>query len=244
MFIDNENVAKLINDFLIDIILFLFSIILIIVGVLIENTAVSTICLSIGTSIIATIIVSVVSLKRLYKQERIRAMIEYWGIESVYIRRSEINPETNKLLQKANTLDISAIGLKGFRDAQGETIKERVKKGMKLRILTINPDSQILRYIDKKEGLLDGATRQSIETLIEWFNDIKRYQLYDKQIELKTYDNYPSDFYFNINGTVYTGPYQNKTSQQTITYKYGHKGKGFDYYTEYFESLWNNNDGE
>lgn len=41
-----------------------------------------------------------------------------------------------------------------------------------------------------------------------------------------------------MDGIVFTGPYQNKTSQQTITYKYDKNTKGAKVYIEYFDSLW------
>ena len=242
MRIGDENKKRFINDFMLDIILFLIGLVLIFLSVFIANSTWSTVCISVGTSIIASVVVSVMSLKRIYKQNRIGEMIEYWGIESVYDRRAEINTETNMLLQTANKLDIIAMGLKGFRDAQSEKIKVRIEHGMKLRILTIDPNSPILNYIDKKEGNISGCTKQTIEDLIEWIKDMKKHQRYDGQIELKTYDSYPNEFYFNIDNNLYTGPYQNKTSQQTITYKFTSKGKGFEYYSQYFESLWGRND--
>ena len=211
-----ENKKRLIDDFMIDIILFLVGIVLILLSVFIKNAIWSTVFISVGTSIIASVVVGVVSLKRIYKQERIKQMIEWWGVESLYDRRAEINTETNIFLQTANKLDIIAMGLKGFRDAQGETVKNRIEHGMKLRILTIDPGSPILNYIDKKEGNMNGYTKQTIEDLIDWLEDLKKHQRYNGQIELKTYNNYPSDFYFNIDNNIYTGPYQNKTSQQTL----------------------------
>ena len=49
------------------------------------------------------------------------------------------------------------------------------------------------------------------------------------------------DFYWRIDDELYVGPYlYGIPSQQTITYKFVNGGMGFKLYSEYFESLWNN----
>ena len=55
---------------------------------------------------------------------------------------------------------------------------------------------------------------------------------------MKFYNHYPYEFYFNVDGVVYVGPYQDKTSQQTITFKFNKNSKGAKCYNEYFERLW------
>jgi len=54
------------------------------------------------------------------------------------------------------------------------------------------------------------------------------------------------DFYWRMDDELYIGPYLfDVVSQQTITYKFVRgkskdDGRGFNMYTNYFESLWNN----
>ena len=50
----------------------------------------------------------------------------------------------------------------------------------------------------------------------------------------------PLDFYCKIDDNLYVGPYlYGKESQQTISYRFSPNGKGFKYYSNYFETLWN-----
>ncbi len=223
----------------------LLGIILILVSIIIgiEKTF-SVVLISVGTSILASAVVSYLGSKYLVCKNEFTTMMEYWGIEAIYETRAEINRETNALLKNVKTLDICAMGLKGFRDSQESEILKRISEGMRLRILTLNPNSKFLSIIDETEGLANGATKVTIESLLTWVSDLKKSELFDRQVEIKTYDHYPYDFYFCLDGTVFTGPYQDKTSQQTITYKFTMKGNGSKYYTQYYESLWNDNHGE
>lgn len=214
-------------------------IILILISILIgiEKTL-SVIILSIGTSILASAIVSGLSFRYLIQKSNASYLVEHWGIEKIYETRAEINYETNSLLKNTKSLEICAMGLKSFRDAQQNLIEKRISEGMRLKILTISPDSNILPLIDETEKVANGSTKTTIESLIDWVSDLKLKQIYNQQIELKVYDHYPYDFYFCMDGIVFTGPYQTKTSQQTITYKYSANTIGASIFINYFNSLW------
>lgn len=229
------------NAKLVNLVVGLIGALLILVGILVGmDKTISVIIVSVGTSMLASAIVTGLSSQYLINQNRMTVMVERWGIGGIYKQRAEINAFTNKVLKRANSLDICAMGLKGFRDAQGKVIAQRVAAGMSLRVLTINPNSDVLSEIDKTEGLSVGSTKATIESLIAWITELKKYQTYDGQVELRMYNHYPHDFYFNIDGTVFTGPYQAKTSQQTITYRFNRNAEGARYFSEYFEELWSN----
>ena len=138
----------------------------------------------------------------------------------------------------AHSLDICAMGLKSFRDSETELIKKRILNGMSLRILTMDPMCEYVYQVDTTEGITTASTKQTIEDLIKWFEELKTLQKFDGQVELRVYDHYPYEFYFCIDDNMYIGPYQERSSQQTITYRYKQKSKGFDYYKTNFENLW------
>ena len=120
------------------------------------DKTVPMVVLSIGTSVLASAIVSGLNSRYLIQQSVAVQTLEKWGLEQVYEARAEINTETNKLLPNTKKLEICAMGLKGFRDAQGNVIEKCVSEGMLLKILTIDPSSKILSEIDKTERLSDG----------------------------------------------------------------------------------------
>lgn len=222
-----------------NIIIGLVGIVFILVAILIgSEKTISVVMLSVGTSIFASSIVSSLSARYLIQQSSATQMVEQWGLDKIYETRAEINTETNELLRNTKKLEICAMGLKGFRDAQGRTIEKRISEGMFLKVLTIDPSSPILPMIDQTEGLAIGSTKATIMSLIDWITDLKKMQVVSNQVEIKAYDHYPYDFYFCMDGVVFTGPYQAKTSQQTITYKYLANTLGSNYFKSYFDSLW------
>lgn len=222
-----------------NLVVFLIGIILLIIGGAIGTTIVcGTVLLGIGTAFVSTSIV--VGINNFYqiKEDSSKKIINQWGLCEIFRTRAEMNSISNPMLKKAKKLDVCAMGLKSFRDAQDRLIRERVSKGLKIRILTLSPESEFLNLIDRNEGLAEGATKTSIESLFRWVEDVKRNQKYDGQILIKSYDNYPYDFYFRVDNYLFCGPYLLKTSQQTITYEFKKGGEGYDDYKNNFETLW------
>ena len=218
----------------------LVGVVLILIAIIIhKQTLPSTILLSIGTSVFATAIVTYLSSKYLVRRSMVSDLIDKWGVQRIYRTRAEMNQVSNELLKNADHLDIIALGLKGFRESQGDILKGRIQAGMKLRILTLSAESDFLEMIDKREGLIHGATKKTIIQLKEWIDNMKQYQKYDDQVQIKFYNGIPLDFYFGLKGAVFIGPYWNKSSQQTLTYEYTDVALGAQLYKNYFEEQWN-----
>lgn len=205
------------------------------------TTAIGTILISIGTSLIASSVVVFISTKYMFKQNKIKDIIEKWGMIGIYDTRAKMNDSANISLENnENNLDIIAFGLRNFRDAQTDIIKQKVSQGMQIRILTINPKSKFLEQREKDEKELPGQIANTIVQLDSWVEEIKQMQIRDKQVQIKFYDTLPLDFYFRLDNRLFIGPYlYGKTSQQTISYEYSYSSVGFEYYVNYFENLWN-----
>ena len=109
------------NAKLVNLVVGLIGTLLIFVGILVGmDKTISVIIVSVGTSMLASAIVTGLSSQYLINQNRMTAMVERWGLGGIYKQRAEINSFTNKMLKNANSLDICAMGIKGFRDAQGK----------------------------------------------------------------------------------------------------------------------------
>ena len=238
---DNKGSIKYKLSKLVNIIIFAVSVILILLATIFrELQVVFTVLISIGTSLLATSIVTHLNLLYAEEKDSISSILNLWAITGLYKQRAEINIETNSRMRNTKKLDICAMGLKNFRDAQTSAVIKQVKHGMRIRILTIDPNSKLLPLIDEKEKKPEGDTKQSILALIDWVDSIKKNQKRDDQVQIKIYDHYPSDFYFNMDGVVWTGPYQAKESQQTVTFKFEKDGLGAEYFKQNFEDLWKN----
>ena len=241
---ETNRILENMNAQLVNIIATLAGIVLIFVALIIKtDTFWGQICISVGTSILASSIVVFISSKYLFKQSKIKEMIEEWGIAGIYETRQNMNQYCNINVERnEKQLDIIAFGLKGFRHSKGELIKNKVAKGMRLRIITMDPDSKFLVEREKVEGCIEGEIKNTINQLIEWVELLKLNQIEEDQVQIKFYDTLPLDFYFGLDNSIYVGPYlYGIDSQQTISYEFRCNSKGYHYYSNYFEKIWNNN---
>lgn len=201
---------------------------------------VQIILISIGTSIIASSIVSFLSGRYLLQRSKVKDIMEKWGLEGIYETRSEMNESSNIYLNIIeNEMDILVLGMRSFRDAKGALIKEKVKKGICIRILTLNPNSSFVQQRESDEGKVKDEIKKTILDLIDWVNELKDIAPNKSNIQIKFYDTYPLDSYLRIDNHIYIGPNMyKKLSQQTISYEFKGNSLGYLYYSKYFSRLW------
>ena len=237
----NETLESLSLD-KINLMAFILGLALVILGVICSDN-IQTISISIGTSIIASSIVAFLSGRYLVKKSKLKDIMEKWGLEGIYETRSEMNESSNTYLNRIEKeMDIVALGMRSFRDAKGSLIKEKVEKGIKIRILTINPESSFIKQREKDENKVEGEIRKTILDLIEWVNELKDKAPQKENIQIKFYDTYPLDSYLRIDNHIYIGPNMyKKISQQTISYEFKGNSFGYAYYSKYFDTLWKDN---
>lgn len=234
-----------------NLVIFLIGIILVLFGLLtnlfetkkifsVDLSLIQSILISVGTSIIASGIISFLLVKYIYSyQDSLRNIVDEWGVRRIDIR-ADLNPDINKKLESMDTgMDIIAFGMKNFLSVQGDLLKEKINKGCRIRILTINPDSQYVQQREIEEFELEGQIKNSIKYMIEWAKSVKD-EVHNKNlISVKIYNGLPQDMYQKVDEFVYVGPFQyGRPSQQTIAYSYIPKSKGSEYYISYFNKLW------
>jgi hypothetical protein len=171
----------------------------------------------------ASAIVSWITSTYTIKRAKIKAIIDRWGLVGIYETRGEMNIYSDRKLETlSSTLDIIAFGLKSFRDSKSRFVEDKVRSGVKIRILTMNPHGEFVSQREKEENESPGSIKQSIENLAEWVEHLKKIAPDKNDVQLKYYNSMTEDFYFCIdNKYLYTGPYLNgKGSQQTISYEY------------------------
>ncbi len=169
-------------------------------------------------------------------------VINEWGVQRIFKTRAEKNNESDPLLESHNIkyLDGVAFGLRSFRSIRRNDVIANLNNGLRMRLLVMNPDSDFAEQRALEENEDADAISSSIRELIIWVKGIQA-DTTAGSIEIKVYDAMTLDFYWRIDDVVYVGPYlYGVPSQQTLTLKYSHPGKGFDLYTQYFEDLWNN----
>lgn len=238
-----EKIGYKVNERAINFSIGLLGILLIIIGIFGQEELgedIKTIIVSVGASLIASAVVTYLSSIYVFKRKQGKVLTDVWGLVSIHATRAEMNISCDTNLKEiTKKLDIIAFGLRSLRDANGKTVEQKVREGLSVRILTIDPHSQFLEQREKDEKKLKGSMALSIEQLTEWVYHLKEIAPNSDNIQIKYYNALPLDLYYREDGHLYIGPYlYGKDSQQTITMEYRENTKGFCYYTEYFEELW------
>ena len=199
------------------------------------------ILLSIGCSLLASTVVSYLTSKYLIRMNRVKNIVENWGLESIFETRQEMNRSTDTAFEYLEkNLDIIAWGLKSFRDAKEKIVREKVERGLKIRFVTLHPDSEYVNQREKDEKEIPGQIRLTILNLQEWIESLQKIAPKPDNIQVKYYNSLPEDFYFRVDDHIFIGPYlYGISSQQTISYEFKSPAKGALYYRDYFERLWN-----
>ncbi|EGQ7920093.1 hypothetical protein ACWO25_004211 [Vibrio parahaemolyticus] len=208
------------------------------------NMNLNTIFLSIGCSIIAVVIINFVEYHITLPEVNLIKVVNSWRLVSIFETRQEMNATTNKLIKDARELDIAALGSRGLIDFQGEVLKEGLKKGLKIRFLVPQKDSEYIAQRELDENAHSGSITKAIEDLISWVENTKNeLNLAQECIEVREYPNLPIESIMRIDDQIFTGPFMvYKGSQTTMAYQYEKKGLGFKYYSDYFNSIWKSKD--
>lgn len=237
-------IQKRLTERAINLIVVLLGTVFVILGILFigkSKSEISTILVSVGTSLIASAIVSYLSSIYIYNRRQGKELCELWGLESIIESRDRMNERVDEHLKEAkDTLDIIAYGLKSMRDSKDSMIRDRLAHGLKIRIITVDPSVEQLKQRDIDEGKIPGSTVDSIKQLCRWAYKLSKKKKGNVKIWfLKTL---PTEVYFRVDDYIYVGPYQiGRESQRSITMEYydngKSNGKGFKYYQEYFEKV-------
>lgn len=166
-----------------------------------------------------------------------------WGLKNIYFSRSEAHADYRKEGFAKNSCDIIAFGLKNFRQNVTKMVEKSAKKGLRIRILTLQPDSLYVKQREIEENMI-GGIKNSIIELLGWAEKLKASLPDDMEkedvIQIKLYDSLPLNFYCKMDNKLYIGPYlAGKESRDLITYEF-ERGEVWNFYSSYFESLWNN----
>lgn len=202
---------------------------------------VSHVWISIGCSLIASGMV--IFLSALLVDRTKYDPLDDWKIQKIYSTRAERNSEADPNIDKAKyCIDGIAFGLSSFRPMYGAKIEMCLRKGLNMRLLTMNPNGNYIRAREEEELTVEDGIKQTILDLVAWADSLNS-KNYKGKIVVKGYNCMTLDYYWRVDDELYIGPYwYGYKSGDTITFKFLSGGKGFQHYSNYFESLWNNPD--
>ena len=152
--------------------------------------------LSIGCSLIASSMV--ILLNTFLVDAKVDKSIDKWRLEKIYDTRADKNkdsdPKLNRLKYK---LDGIAFGLKTFRTGHTDEIEAALKRGVMVRLITMNPASKFVGQREKEEKEQSGQIRNTIQQLVEWANKLNA-EGHAGKIYVKGYSCMTLDFYWHF----------------------------------------------
>lgn len=193
--------------------------------------------ISVGCSLIASGLV--ILLTAILLERRKHDPLDAWKIQKIYSTRAERNSEADPNIDQARyCIDGVAFGLSTFRTMYGKKIEQCLRKGVNIRLLTMDPEGAFISIREEEEETTSGAIKETILGLVKWANDLNQTNPKGK-IVIKAYKSMTLDYYWRVDDELYVGPYwYGYKSSDTITYKFVSGGRGFQHYNEYFEKLW------
>jgi len=144
----------------------------------------------------------------------------------------------DRLSRMTDRLDILAWGLASFREDYGpEELEEWISRGIRVRILLVNPNSHtgvtLCELQDRLEHRVIGSTAED-STL---FLDSRR--SYNGIIEVRVSDFHPGVNIFRIDGDMFFGPYLAGTvSRNMPTWLVSDQHWLFDKLSDHFDWMW------
>jgi hypothetical protein len=229
------------NAGLLNLVLFLLGSVMVMIAILLHvSSAAGAILISIGTSLVASAVVAYLSARYIERSRHTQDIIETWGLIGIFHTRSAMNARADITLEDLDhQLDLMGYGFTAFRQARGATVEEKVRKGLRVRILTVNPHSRCVLEREDSEGELRGATTKTIHDLEKWVEKLKSIAKNSQDVQIKFCD-LAIQSYYRQDDFIYTGPYlHGKASQQTISFEYKVGSLGYKYWADHFEDLWN-----
>lgn len=207
----------------------------------------STVLLSVGTSILATAIVTGINAIYVLKTQRMEKLLSKWKLNSIYESKSQMNiDDANTALEKCNdSIDIIAEGLHNYINAKGTLLKDKIiHSNVKVRIISCDSEALLKLRAQEELGMeCSGNDAVSkVKYLDQWVAEIRK-SLGDKQdnIQIRYHSSYPGFSYLRIDTASFVSiNLWGKPSQQCFALSFLGTGKGYTYFHNYFEELWEN----
>lgn len=199
----------------------------------------SSVITAVATSVMASGVYTI--FYDLFFVEKKSSDVDIWKMTKIYDTRSDKNKDSDpKLSGLKDRLDGVAFGLKTFREREGKQIEDCLRRGVIIRLVTMNPECSNVAQREKEENESNGQIKKTIQDLVAWADELNS-KGYEGKITVKGYSCMTLDFYWRMDNELYFGPYWlAESSKNTVTYKFEKGGKGFERYTGYFDRIWSN----
>lgn len=215
----------------------LISIIILLLGFVLILLPIDGIVLnSIGTSLIAGGIISLLTLWFRYIKEREEEKfnnIFMAGVNYIFSKR-DIDRYDELMKKLCKCVDITGYSLRGFFESFRDIAIEKVIKDnqIKVRILIVDTDSIFSKDRERIEGYQEGTFKDSINRIKSYFS------AYPNNIEIRKINFQLPFMIFRIDNIMFMGPYLSGPSKSTVTFEIDKNGWLFKVFEKEFDKLW------
>ena len=226
---------------LINVAILLLGICLVLLSLLVSNLQWKTILVGVGCSLLAASISSFITL--LYSTEGSSStdIINEWKLQNLYETKAQMNEKSNSDLSNAKKcIDIIAVGMATFLNYKRHDLEKLLSQNVIVRIISCD-NWELLRRREQDESVKYspdtlGTMIQDVKDLTKWVNENKS----KGNISIKYHSSYPAFSYLRIDDHIFWGPnLPMYKSQMNIAFEFNIAGKGGNYFSNYFEQLWN-----
>jgi hypothetical protein len=172
---------------------------------------------SLGTAFLASSFIGLFN--KHYLADETTDMRKEWGLVNIYKWRMSKDGKINECINNgAKKIDgITQGGLKDLRNNAEVRLKERLAKGLEMRLL---------------------IPMEGHEDLEAWRRSLPKEQ--KDHVTIRKYEGSPQELYFRVDDILVVGPYHvNVPGPRNITYEFNVHSNGGEIYTTHFEDLWN-----
>lgn len=209
------------------------------VGFFFINYLGTEISVAIGTSLVASAIVTFATLWINFiktQEESLLKKIKKKGILDIHDSRSLTNLY-QPLLQKVENIDVTGYSLTGFLNQSLQIISQRAdgSSPVKVRILLVDPETEASKKQESIENQSPNSYKMACENVIRSLGGIKG-------VEIKYIDHALPIMIYRLGNRLFTGHYSanpQSRSSSTSTIEIDQSGELFDDYMSEFDSLWN-----
>lgn len=170
-----------------------------------------------------------------WEYDRVEGIVDEWGLKDIQSGRGRAEEKQYKghLNNCREKLHIQAITLTRFRHDMGEILEEKAKAGVEIRILLMDPESELCSWYEKVAPGRSGLEEQ-IRTSAEYYNNLDA-----RDLEVRYYQGLPNN-YFRMDDEAFIGPYFIHNPGRSTVTLLGDVNRGIgEQYKENFEELWN-----
>lgn len=241
--INNKDYGQIINLFVACI-----GIVVILLGILIYRCCeiIGTIFLSVGTSILATAIVTKINAAYVLRVRRIESLLSKWKLYNIYETKADMNLlDANEALKQCeNSIDIIAEGMHNYLAAEGGLLRDKIlNHNVKIRIISCDSECMLKKRSQDEIGVEDSGTGAitKVKQLDQWVKNVQKNLDTNKRenLQIRYHSTYPGFSYLRIDKKLFVSAnLWGKPSQQCFALSFDENGAGYTYFDEYFKKMW------